>query len=100
MGGGLKAGLWSQIASDVTGRTQIVPKVTIGASYGDALLAAVGTGTVAPDTDWMKADRLVEPTAGTAGLYDEMYATYCSLYASNRDHMHALARIQEKAGQS
>ncbi|MDR6559220.1 xylulokinase [Arthrobacter pascens] len=100
VGGGLKAGLWSQIASDVTGRTQIVPKVTIGASYGDALLAAVGTGTVAPDTDWMKADRLVEPTAGTAGLYGEMYATYCSLYASNRDHMHALARIQEKAAQS
>ena len=96
VGGGLKAGLWSQIASDITGRTQIVPRVTIGASYGDTLMAAVGTGSVAPDTDWMQAAGTVEPTPGTASRYEDMYATYCGLYPSNREHMHALARIQEE----
>jgi xylulokinase len=95
VGGGLKAELWSQIASDITGRTQIVPRVTIGASYGDALLAAVGTGAVPPDTDWMRAGGLVEPRPETAGRYDELFVEYCGLYPSNIEHMHALARIQE-----
>lgn len=95
VGGGLKAGLWSQIASDITGRTQIVPRVTIGASYGDALLAAVGTGAVPPDTDWMRSGGLVEPRPETAGRYEDMFAAYSGLYPANVEYMHALARIQE-----
>ena len=95
VGGGLKAGLWSQIASDITGRMQIVPRVTIGASYGDALLAAVGTEAVPPDTDWMRTGGLVEPRPETAGRYDDMFAAYSGLYPANAAYMHALARIQE-----
>jgi xylulokinase len=97
VGGGLKAELWAQVASDVTGRTQTVPRVTIGASYGDALMAAVGIGAVAPDSDWMQAGSLVEPKADFSGPYGEMYQTYCSLYPLNREHMHALARLQTDA---
>ena len=48
VGGGTQGGLWTQIVSDVTGREQQVPDQTIGASYGDALLAAIGTGLVPP----------------------------------------------------
>ena len=54
VGGGTKAELWLQIVSDVTGLTQEVPSVTIGASYGDALLAAEGAGIVAPRTSWFQ----------------------------------------------
>ena len=39
-----QGGLWTQIVSDVTGRGQQVPEQTIGASYGDALMAAIGGG--------------------------------------------------------
>ncbi|APX02766.1 sugar kinase [Arthrobacter sp. QXT-31] len=100
VGGGLQARLWSQIASDVIGRVQVVPRVTIGASYGDALLAAVGTGAVAPDTDWMQVSGHVEPRPEASGVYEEMYGTYCGLYPSNREHMHALARLQERTAGS
>ena len=57
VGGGTQGGLWTQIVSDVTGREQQIPQQTIGASYGDALLAAIGTGLVPPDTDWARAGR-------------------------------------------
>ncbi|MFP5346881.1 MAG: FGGY-family carbohydrate kinase, partial [Actinomycetes bacterium] len=52
VGGGTQGGLWTQIVSDVCGCEQLVPAQTIGASYGDALLAAIGTGLVPPSTDW------------------------------------------------
>ena len=39
VGGGTKGGLWTQIVSNVVGRDQVLTRETIGASYGDALLA-------------------------------------------------------------
>lgn len=54
VGGGLRSPIWAQAVSDVTGRPQLVPEQAIGASYGDALLAAIGVGLVPPDTDWAR----------------------------------------------
>src|SRR3954470_985020 len=42
VGGGTQGGLWTQIVSDISGLEQQVPAETIGAPYGDALLAAIG----------------------------------------------------------
>ncbi len=39
VGGGAQGGLWTQIVSDVTGLTQVLPRHVIGASYGAALLS-------------------------------------------------------------
>ena len=44
VGGGTKNPAWMQITADVSGKRILVPAVTVGASYGDALMAAVGTG--------------------------------------------------------
>lgn len=66
VGGGTQGGLWTQIVSDVTGREQQIPAQTIGASYGDALLAAIGAGLVPPDTDWARPGRIVTPDPSTA----------------------------------
>lgn len=44
VGGGVAGGLWPQIVSDVTGLSQDLPAQGIGASYGDALLAAEAIG--------------------------------------------------------
>ena len=57
-----QGGLWTQIVSDVTGREQQVPEQTIGASYGDALMAAIGVGLVPPETDWATTGRTIIPT--------------------------------------
>jgi xylulokinase len=98
VGGGTRGRLWTQVVSDVTGRSQQVPEQTIGASYGDALMAAIGAGLVPPDTDWARIARTVEPDPATRTTYDELFDLYCSLYPATRDHVHALARMQEEAG--
>ncbi|MGW0503470.1 FGGY-family carbohydrate kinase [Micromonospora sp. NPDC003241] len=98
VGGGTQGGLWTRIVSDVTGREQEVPEVTIGASYGDALLAAIGAGLAAPDTDWTRPGQIVRPDPSVSATYDGLYAGYTSLYRSTRAEVHALARLQGAAG--
>ncbi len=95
VGGGTQGRLWTQIVSDVTGREQEIPEHTIGASYGDALMAAIGSGLVPPQTNWARVAHTVAPNPATRPLYDELYELYTSLYPATRDHAHALARIQE-----
>lgn len=97
VGGGTQGGLWTQIVSDVTGREQVVPAETIGASYGDALLAAIGTGLVPPDTDWARAGTVVTPDTRHRETYDRLYAAYAALYPATRDIVHDLAALQSDA---
>ena len=97
VGGGTKASLWTQIVSDVTGRPQDVPALTIGASYGDAMLAAVGTGALDPGETWARVATTVEPDPTKSALYAELFAGYESLYPATREHMHLLAAIQDRA---
>ncbi len=99
VGGGTRGGLWPQIVSDVTGRAQVVPEQTIGASYGDALLAGIGTGLLDAATDWAVDDLTVLPDASLSARYDELYAAYVELYPATRDQMHRLARLQEDGSQ-
>ena len=96
VGGGTQGGLWTQIVSDVTGRAQEVPEQTIGASYGDALMAAIAVGLVPPETDWTRIARVVEPDPSTKELYDELYAVYRDLYPATKEQVHRLAAIQER----
>ena len=95
VGGGSAGGLWTQIVSDVCGITQELPEETIGASYGDALLAGQGAGLVEPGTDWARPAARIEPVAERAELYDESYALYRELYPATRAIAHALAARQE-----
>jgi xylulokinase len=91
VGGGLRSPIWAQAVSDITGRPQLVPEQAIGASYGDALLAAIGVGLVPPDTDWAKIAREIKPDARNRDLYEGLYATWRELYPATRDHVHRLA---------
>jgi xylulokinase len=91
VGGGLRSPIWAQAVSDITGRPQLVPEQAIGASYGDALLAAIGVGLVPPDTDWAKIAREIKPDQRNRDLYEGLYATWRELYPATRDHMHRLA---------
>src|SRR6185503_8344734 len=91
VGGGLRSPIWAQTVSDITGRTQLVPEQAIGASYGDALLAAIGVGLVPPDTDWAKITREIKPEPANRGLYDDLYVTWRELYPATRGQVHRLA---------
>ena len=96
VGGGTQGGLWTQIVTDVTGREQLVPDTTIGASYGDALLVAIGTGLVPPDTDWARVSTTLAPRPELRDLYDGLYADYQGLYPATREQVHHLADLQER----
>ena len=93
VGGGTQGGLWTQIVTDILGRPQSVPAETIGAAYGDALLAAVGTGHVPPDTDWARVAISVEPERAASERYTRLYDTYRELYPATRDLVHALVAL-------
>jgi xylulokinase len=97
VGGGTKASLWAQIVSDVSAIAQAIPDQAIGASYGDALMAAIGAGLVAPETDWTRAAALVEPDPAVRGRYDELYGDYLRLYPATAELSHRLAAMQRES---
>jgi xylulokinase len=91
VGGGLRSPVWAQAVSDITGRVQLVPEQAIGASYGDALLAAIGVGLVPPETDWARIDREIVPDQVNQARYEDLYATWRELYPATVDQVHRLA---------
>lgn len=98
VGGGTKGGLWPQIVSDVIDEPQELPEQTIGAAYGNALLAGIGSGIVEPDTDWSSIAKTIEPNPKNREVYDELYKLYKDLYPATRDTVHALSAVQTKGG--
>lgn len=92
VGGGTKGGLWTQIVSDVLGRPQVLPSVTIGACYGDALLAA-RAANLSDGSGWNPPAATVTPDPAVGRLYEELYGIYRDLYPATRDAAHALAAL-------
>jgi xylulokinase len=91
VGGGIRDDLWAQIVSDATGLPQDIPSVTVGASYGDARLAADAAGV---DTaGWNPITRRTAPDPAAREVYDSLYARYVSLYPALADTMHELAAL-------
>ncbi|RKF24187.1 FGGY-family carbohydrate kinase [Micromonospora globbae] len=93
VGGGTQGGLWTQIVSDITGRAQVIPTQTIGASYGAAFLAAQTGWTVSIET-WNPVREVRQPRPALAADYDELYGLYRELYTSSKRVAHALAARQ------
>jgi xylulokinase len=92
VGGGTKNRVWAQATSDVSGRTQIIREKTVGASYGDAFLAALALGDVAPGDirDWNPVATEIAPNPETAKVYERQYAVFRDLYPRTRDLMRRL----------
>jgi xylulokinase len=93
-----RGGLCTRIVSDATGRAQDLPEQTIGAAYGDALLAARAVGLAQPETDWSTISSTVEPDPENREIYDELYRVYRDLYPATREMSHALADMQRGGG--
>jgi len=98
VGGGTKGGLWTQIVSDAIGISQELPEQTIGAAYGDALLAGIACGLVETGTDWSTISEIVEPDPENREVYDELYEVYKDLYPATRPMSHVLADMQAREG--
>jgi xylulokinase len=87
VGGGTKNRVWAQATSDVSGRPQIVREKTIGASYGDAFLAALAVGDVGLGDIEAWNPIASEIAANPSDLYRNRYRTYRALYERTKDLM-------------
>jgi xylulokinase len=94
VGGGTKGGLWTQIVSDVTGEPQQLAEQTIGASYGDALVAGIASGLLNAGADWTNITDTVEPNPNNRDIYEQLYGYYKDLYPATRPIAHSLAGMQ------
>ena len=65
------------------GHAQEVPAVTVGAAYGDALLAAQSAGLASLETVWARIVREVQPR--DEPIYDELYTAYGALHEATVD---------------
>ncbi|WP_028924637.1 FGGY-family carbohydrate kinase [Pseudonocardia acaciae] len=92
VGGGATGALWPQIVSDVTGRPQDIPTLSVGACYGDARIAAdaLGVDTAA----WNPVRLRLEPRPEHRERYDRLYQVYRNGYQALRSDLHDLARLR------
>jgi xylulokinase len=92
VGGGTKNRVWSQATSDISGLAQTMCNRTIGASYGDAFLAAMGVGDVAVDdiARWNPPAATIDPAPSEATR--RQYRVYREIYQRNADLMRELGQ--------
>jgi xylulokinase len=96
VGGGTKNPVWLQIVSDISGVPQRVAPLTVGASYGDAFLAALALGWVqGPDAikEWQGNGSVVTPNDQLADTYAPLHAAYTDLYHATKETMHKLHEL-------
>ena len=88
-GGGTRNRVWSKATSDISGRPQIVREKTLGASYGNAFLAALAVGDVRRGDirAWNPVADEIVPDPATAGTYQHLYRRFRALYPRTRDLM-------------
>ena len=87
-GGGTKNPLLLQILADVLGREIFVPEVTIGASYGDAVLSMIGCGELSSFEEAKKLFRYdvsYKPDETKYRFYREQLERFDKLYRSTKN---------------
>jgi xylulokinase len=94
VGGGTQNRPWLQAMSDISGMPQELPETTVGASYGDALLAGLATGIVpgleAARERWVRTRSVIAPNPAHAALYDAHHEIFRELYPATREAIHRL----------
>lgn len=93
VGGGTKNPVWLQAVADACGKEVRTANVTMGACFGDALMAALAGGAC---EDWGELVRrvgegkVVSPDPAVHKLYRERRKMFDELYQKNAGLMHAL----------
>jgi xylulokinase len=87
VGGGTKNRIWLEATSNISGLPQILSEKSFGASYGNAFLAALGTGAVGRGdiVRWNPIESEVTPA--TDPIYAKRFAMFKALYRNTKDLM-------------
>ena len=92
-GGGTQNEVWMQIIADVVGQEVSTPEITIGASFGDALMAASavkypGFETYDALLNYIRPGKTYVPNEKNHEIYQRYQKIYDALYDSLKDLMH------------
>ena len=93
VGGGTQNRVWLQVVADILGKTVCTSSITFGASYGDALMAALAAGAY---QSWgelekvMKPAMEIKPNMESHAVYQKNRKIFDGLYAATKDLMHTL----------
>ena len=97
VGGGTKNKIWLQSNSDMSNIEQHICKHSLGASYGNAFLAALALGNVKKEDifDWNPFEKTIHPNPQK--VYDETYPHFVKLYEVTKDIASEISAIQRKS---
>ncbi|MDJ0818184.1 MAG: FGGY-family carbohydrate kinase [Desulfobacterales bacterium] len=87
IGGASESRHLMQIVTDITGCSQNLPQQKLGACYGDAFLAAVGSNYLHSTADigrWVCMEDEIKPSTANQEIYDKGYERFRKLYKSTR----------------
>lgn len=97
VGGGTRSALWNQIKADVLGVPVLLPEASVGAPFGDALVAGLGVGlyTNVLETvrEVVKIKTRYEPDSIHHARYSEQYRLFRSIYEHLREDFDQAARL-------
>jgi xylulokinase len=89
VGGGTRSALWNQIKADILGIPILLPETSVGAPFGDAILAGKGVGIyndIATSLQSMISIKArFEPRQECRDIYQKLYGLYRRLYEDLRD---------------
>lgn len=100
VGGGAQNRPWLQIIADATGHTVRTAKVTIGSSYGDAMIAAIGAGRFGGYADLaehIESGSVFSPNMEKHAVYLKYRSIYARLYEATKPLMHELAALSGRS---
>ena len=102
VGGGTRSVLWNQIKADVLGVPVLLPEASVGAPFGDALVAGLGVGlyTNVLETvrEVVKIKTRYEPDPTNHARYSEQYALFRNIYEHLRGDFDQAARLMTTTG--
>lgn len=100
VGGGIKNTVWPQIISDIIGREQDCVARALGAPFGSAFLAGLGTNIISDINllkhKWVKIGRKVKPSSSINHIYQKYYQLYHSLYKETKKSIHLLGEYNKE----
>jgi xylulokinase len=97
VGGGTASRLWPRIVSSAIGLPIELPRLRVGAAFGDAKLAAVGSGLIAQSYRWNRTDSVLQPDAADAERLDMQYALFLATHEATRAQHSLTERAREEA---
>jgi xylulokinase len=96
VGGGVNNQPWIQSSIDISGKTQLVRRYTVGASMGSAFLAGIGIGAfeLADINRINPIEREIHPQPHLKAGYDQDHTIYLDLYRATRALMERVSDVE------